>query len=298
MSSNQLTLLAGLAGTLACLGWYKSNKRSSIPKPLPPGPPQLPFLGNLLNYPMTSELPWKACAEMAKEYGDIMYFNVLGQHIVVLSSVEAVNELFEKRSAIHSSRAKSVMINDLIGMGWMISSMPYGERWRKTRRAFHQYFNIGVVDNHQEIQLKEARAFLRRLKDTPDQFFHHVRHSFASTIMKIVYDIDVQDDDDPYIDLAEKALEASLQASQPGRFYVELLPILKYVPAWFPGAEFKRLAARSKHSMAHLRQIPLDIVKEKVVSSRHWRTVWTTFHLRSRDLGLPDHRWSLLCLNR
>lgn len=267
MITTQLTCVVGLTSIAIWLTWNRvKEKNKSNPKglPLPPGPPQLPILGNLFNYPISSSLPWESCADLAKKYGDVMYFNVLGQRIVMLSSIEAANEVFEKRSAIYSSRAKSVMLDDLVGMGWMISAMPYGERWRKTRRIFHQYFNIGAVHHYQEIQLRDARSFLKHLHENPERFFHHIRHSFASTIMKAVYDIDVKEEDDPYIDMAEKALEAPVQASQPGRFYVEVLPILKYVPAWFPGAEFKRLAARSKFNMDHLRKIPLDFVKENM----------------------------------
>lgn len=39
--------------------------------------------------------------------GDVMYFNVLGRKIVVLSSEAAANDLLDKRSAIYSDRPRS-----------------------------------------------------------------------------------------------------------------------------------------------------------------------------------------------
>jgi hypothetical protein len=61
--------------------------------------------------------------------------------------------------------------------------------------------------------------------------------------MKIAYGIDVQEFDDPYVSLAEEVLDGMNEASIPGAFWVDLFPILKYVPSWFPGAGFQKKAA-------------------------------------------------------
>lgn len=45
--------------------------------------------------------------------GDLVYVEILGQRVLVLNSAEAVNELFERRSAMYSSRAHIVMIAEL-----------------------------------------------------------------------------------------------------------------------------------------------------------------------------------------
>ena len=53
--------------------------------------------------------------------------------------------------------------------------MPYGLWWRKHRRLFHEYFHRDAVTKYQPIQKQEVQAFLRRLLDTPENFFHHIR---------------------------------------------------------------------------------------------------------------------------
>ena len=42
-----------------------------------------------------------------------MHLEVLGQHIIVLDSMKAAMDLFERRSAIYSSRPVSVMLSKL-----------------------------------------------------------------------------------------------------------------------------------------------------------------------------------------
>ena len=60
--------------------------------------------------------------------------------------------------------------------------------------------------------------------------------------ISMAYGIKIQPDNDPYIEIAEKALTGLAAGAQPGAFLVESFPILKHVPAWFPGAGFKRKA--------------------------------------------------------
>ena len=53
--------------------------------------------------------------------------------------------------------------------------------------------------------------------------------------------------DDPYIALAERGMEAFAEAE--GFFLVNAFPWLRYLPAWFPGAGFQKIAKVYKHSM-------------------------------------------------
>ena len=43
----------------------------------------------------------------------MIYLNVLGQHIVILSSLEVITDLFEKRSSNYSDRMHSTMLHEL-----------------------------------------------------------------------------------------------------------------------------------------------------------------------------------------
>lgn len=70
---------------------------------------------------------------------------------------------------------------------------------------------------------------------------HH--SSFTAAIVKVVYGVEVASENDPYIALMEQVLE-SAEAFTPGAFMVELLPWLRHVPAWVPGAGFQKTLAR------------------------------------------------------
>ena len=45
--------------------------------------------------------------------GDMIYLNVLGQHFVILNSLEDITNLFEKRSSNYSDRIQTTMLSEL-----------------------------------------------------------------------------------------------------------------------------------------------------------------------------------------
>ena len=83
--------------------------------------------------------------------------------------------------------------------------------------------------------------------------------------MKISYGIDVQESDDPYISLAQIILNGLAEAGIPGAFLVDLFPILKYVPSWFPGAGFQRKAVYLSELNKIMIEKPFRHVEEQLV---------------------------------
>jgi len=82
--------------------------------------------------------------------------------------------------------------------------------------------------------------------------------------LEIAYGIEVQDEHDPYIEIAEKAVLATNQAIIPGAFMVDMLPFLKYVPSRVPGAGFKTKAKEWSKLIINLREIPFRETKRNI----------------------------------
>ncbi|KAF8524543.1 cytochrome P450 [Hysterangium stoloniferum] len=224
---------------LTCFFVYMLWNRWRLPKniTLPPGPPRRPIVGNLYDLPKTHE--WETYTSWAKQYGDVVYVKALQQHMIFVNSVSAAKELFEKRSSIYSDRFDFPMLNHLMGFDWSFVLMPYGDRWRRNRRMFHQHFYPGAIKAYQPLQIKHARDLLKRLQETPHDFMDHTRQLSGAITMDILYGIKVKPSGDPYLKLAEEALKVAAVAANPGTYIVDTFPILKYVPEWMPGAGFK-----------------------------------------------------------
>ncbi|PIL29143.1 hypothetical protein GSI_09192 [Ganoderma sinense ZZ0214-1] len=217
--------------------------------PLPPGPKGWPVIGNMLN--MTASQPWIAYRNLAIECGDIIYFQVLGQPLLVLGNAALVSEFFEKRSA------------NTVGQDKNYGIMPYGQQWRQHRRLFWQHFNVRAVSAYQQTQTDTTRKFLLKLLQDPSQLVEHIRYAFLATILKVLVGIDVSDNgDNQYSGHIDAALEGFSQGLMPGKFLVGLLPFLRFVPSWVPGAGFQNTFARWREASAALRHGPFEHVKD------------------------------------
>jgi hypothetical protein len=81
----------------------------------------------------------------------------------------------------------------------------------------------------------------------------------------MTYSIDVQPYNDPYLKIAEEAVKSSSELLIPGAFLVDIIPILKYVPAWFPGAKFQRKAVVMRKHAAIIRNKTFAATEESMV---------------------------------
>ncbi|OCH88028.1 cytochrome P450 [Obba rivulosa] len=226
--------------------------------PYPPGPKGWPIIGNMLDVP--TSYPELAYREMSRTYGPVVYMRVLGQSMVILNSAKAACDLLEARSATYSDRMSSVMAS-MMGLDpWNTVLMRYGPTWRKHRKVIHQYFNVDAIRAYQPLQLRKARELLRRVHEDPSDFLRISHFAVGSNIMELCYGRAVDDIDDPYLAIARKSAAAA-EGLVSGAFIVEFLPFLRHIPTWFPGAGFKRQAARGKEDFDALLYVPFNDVK-------------------------------------
>jgi hypothetical protein len=76
----------------------------------------------------------------------------------------------------------------------------------------------------------------------------------------------LQGDHDPFVDLADKATEQFSLSTTPGAFLVDVIPLLKHVPAWFPGAGFQRTAQQWSNTLKEMVDMPYDFTKQQIAA--------------------------------
>ncbi|RXW16402.1 hypothetical protein EST38_g9453 [Candolleomyces aberdarensis] len=186
-----------------------------------------------------------------------MFLRAFGQPLLVLNSQKRINDLLDKRSLIYSGRPYSTMMIELLDWGHMLGLMESSNPWwKRQRKFFHQTYTASVIPEYQPIIRRHIHRLLGDLLSTPgDQYGHS---ALGGILLNIAYGFDPKSKDDPYIAEALKVTYAFQVAVLPGAFLVDHIPLLKYVPAWMPGARFKRWAEYYRKTTYNAQNRPFD----------------------------------------
>ncbi|KAF9000231.1 cytochrome P450 [Cyathus striatus] len=249
--------------------WLKRVKRY----PLPPGPPQRLFIGNTVDQLPGGNQPWVTYASWSKIYGPVIHTHILNRTTVFLNSAKAVVDLLESRSSIYSSRPRTVMTGHIAGRKLTVFGISFlHPRFKTYRKLLNSGLNPRAATSYRPIQQQEARILLKSLLHKPENFVNHIRTNAAAIILKVTYGYDLHQNSHEvdFVKLIEDGFELSSQLSIPRRFaLVEAFPFLRFLPSWFPGASFKRLALRIGRELDRIDDVPFKWAKETIASGNY-----------------------------
>ncbi|KAG8769166.1 hypothetical protein FRC12_005129 [Ceratobasidium sp. 428] len=228
-----------IAGALSAV-FYSWYSRSRSLAPLPPGPKGNFLLGNVLELQNSPEF-WLKFAEYADQYGPLVTVRMGNTPIFVLSDPHLAHELFEKRAANYSDRDVTEIVK-LAGWDEDILFLPYGPKLKRLRTMLQKALNSRVAQDYIPLQQYEVGRLMQHLIEDPSGFMDHIHLLAARIAMRIAYGYKVDSADDRFVQNAEEVMAGFSDAMTPGKWFVNFLPLLRYVPAWFPLATFQRRA--------------------------------------------------------
>lgn len=83
--------------------------------------------------------------------------------------------------------------------------------------------------------------------------------------LSLAYGLQIQETNDPFIELVETAAKSISAAASFGSFFVDVIPILKYVPEFVPGAGFQKKARIWRKIQEDFKEIPYSSSIEAMV---------------------------------
>ncbi|KAE8155236.1 cytochrome P450 [Aspergillus avenaceus] len=234
--------------------------------PLPPGPKPKPIIGNLGDLPPPGQQDWQHWAQFKKLYGPISSITIFGQTIIVINEARVAFDLMEKRSAIYSSRPRMVFAGELMGWEDILVMQGYTDRFRAYRKMIHRVLGTkSLASRFNSLQEVETRRFLLRVLQSPDDLIQHIRTEAGAVILKIAYGYTIEPHGrDPLVDLVNEAMDGFSVGGTPGTWLVDTIPILKYLPTWFPGAGFKRAANAWRRTLFATIEKPYRFVQQQM----------------------------------
>ena len=112
-------------------------------------------------------------------------------------------------------------------MGWgrTISFMPYGKLWQMHRKLLQTTFSNSNVAKWQDLQVSEARKTISDLLKRPGDWEVSLRRFAVAIVLKVSYGVDVTDDHDPYVRIADDAMYAMGNGGTLGNSIVDFIPL-------------------------------------------------------------------------
>ncbi|KAF7791631.1 hypothetical protein EIP86_002650 [Pleurotus ostreatoroseus] len=233
MSPSPASTVAALFAATVLYVLFKVLRFRRMRALMPPGPPGLPVLGNVLQVP--KEQAFRQFADWGNTYGPIISLDMAGQPVVVVNSLKVATDLFDRRSAIYSSRPRLIMPVELFMGGNNI--------WRKQRRAVHEAMNIRDVSAYNPTLEKAAVDLVSQLlNDKSGDWRQLCNRAIAAGVTSIVYgNILANKNLDEFLEQVFEVVHRLSNAAGKDRYMVEYIPSMLLLPDWM--AKFKRDAA-------------------------------------------------------
>lgn len=127
---------------------------------------------------------------------------------------------------------------------------------------------------------------------------HRVCSMVGSISLSMTYGVDILPENDPNMELARRASKSISESLPTGFRFVDIIPILRYFPAWLPGASFQKIAAESRIIARNLREGIFTKAQKKWVSSSSFINGMSCTHLlRKSSHASLDPSFTSLCLD-
>ncbi|KZT68576.1 cytochrome P450 [Daedalea quercina L-15889] len=239
-----------------------TNKRRDN---LPPGPNGWPIIGNAFDMP--TRYQWRTFAQWGEKWGDIVSVNLFGKHLVILNSFDVADEILDKKSAASSDRTPLPVCGEIMGWNFIVTLQQYGLHLREMRRLIFQ--TVGTSTGLMELapDLEHcAHDFLCRVAADPASLTQEVHRFTAASSLKFIYGYTAKKDNDELVKIVEAAMKGFTIGTAPATFLADTFPILTRVPAWFPGAKWKRTAQAWRKDTEAMCDVPYDFAKAQIDS--------------------------------
>ncbi|KAG2067299.1 cytochrome P450 [Suillus decipiens] len=244
------------------------GRRQSRLLPLPPGPSPNFFTGNLHQLPKKE--PWVVYAAWAEIYGPIFSFRMPNRQFIVLNSLQSATELLDSRATTYSDRPKIWMYTELAKRNLVPFNISFTHPYFKTyRTALKASLSTRTIQNYESLQTEQSRVLLDGLNRNPEHFVDHIKRNTAATVLYLAYGWKVTENVDYFINILLEGMKISLTLTQPGRWLVEVIPPLRFLPSWFPGAGFKRVAFDIGEKLSWNDTVPFNWAKQQIHSGNY-----------------------------
>ncbi|KAG2110342.1 cytochrome P450 [Suillus discolor] len=274
-------LALGISCIVTLVVVSRLTRRRVYPSPLLPGPPPLPFFGNVLQ--LDTKRPWLTYTAWGKIYGKIIRSRIFGIDLIIINSETIARELLDRRSGNYSSRPV-IRTNELVGGSFNTVFLPYGETLRQHRKIFHQVLRAEVSVSYRELYSRHANELVINLLGATSDLLQHQTEAYAaSLIMAVTYGHHAHGHEDPFLFRARELFDIGNYIISPERSAIfTAFPFLEKLPLWCFGEAFS-LIGRCRELVQQLLNEPFNEVKAQMANGTASHSLVADFLSQAHD---------------
>lgn len=197
----------------------------------------------------------------------MVYVNLAGQRVVILNDYNLAQELLDRKGADYSDRPFMHMACECVGWKHSLPLSSYGSKVKDYRALIARAIGSkAALSAYTPMQEREVRRFVHRLVDEPNgMLFACTRGLVGAIILSITFGYEAEDDNDALLQLATHLIGEFDEVSTPGRYLVDMFPAIDRLPRWFPGLQFRRIAANMRKTQKEFLDRPYKFVRSQLV---------------------------------
>ncbi|KAG6909897.1 hypothetical protein DXG01_014711 [Tephrocybe rancida] len=276
----QLALAAAILLTTVGALYARTGKSD---RKLPPGPRGLPIIGNVLQVPTEHLATYFRV--LYKQYGGIVYLNLLGNNVMVVGDGKLARELMDKRSAKYSGRPVEPYMSKYVDPDekyWGFSDP--GATFRLGRKLTTQVMSSVRAGQSQSLHRFEAMLTMQRIMEKPEGFATSI---IISAMFGVRFTTGQEEAMKEIINLNDEFGASISNAAS----IINIFPFLDYIPGPMPwrtrAAEFRR-----KEETLYA-----NFAKEAIEGKNSHFDTWAQY-FGGKDNNYGDHRelLNLFCI--
>ncbi|KAJ5647166.1 cytochrome P450 [Penicillium lividum] len=227
--------------------------------PLPPSPPGLPILGNLIEFVKDASQASQhiLLQQWAEEHGEIVGVKIGPMTEYYVNSDRAVKGIFDRESAATAERPRWIVSNEQICNKMNVLLLNSSEpRWKNQRRIIHSCMtSMPNADAGLKFLHFESAKFLNEVASggpngqTNLQVFDSLSRYTYSTFTSQSFGMEIPETNDPAIGYIHETGLAQILGTLPGSYIVDVLPFLDGFPMFLKPWE-QRARERFRRDLA------------------------------------------------
>ncbi|KAG8901244.1 hypothetical protein FRC00_008288, partial [Tulasnella sp. 408] len=144
--------------------------------------------------------------------------------------------------------------------------IPYGPMWRTHRKLLKQALSPEIVKrDYSDLLTRKSLEYVKKIFDRPEAFLFSLKRTLGEIITEISYGQYRDAEGHDYVEMHENLITI-LKKTFMG-YLVDLVPSLKNIPDWFPGAQFKRDGKLWNQQANDTRTLMYDSLKKQLAES-------------------------------